>query len=206
MTKTSWLPALSLMLLSGCSHPPLLSLADRVCDKAPQLLPDNEVSLGRGGSRTVIVDAASPCLETPTGRASYIVFALPAASSPYQITIHSRPSGGALISPKAKIYGVDNRPRREIGGFRGTAGALVASATGEPGDRYVVVASTPDTIGGPQDVPTAANPPPIQLASTVIVPIIIPASPIGPVTETINVVLAHSGLITVSANSFVTFP
>ncbi|WP_428487380.1 hypothetical protein [Rhodopila sp.] len=204
--KTSAIPALSLMLLAGCSQPPLLSLADRVCDTAPRLMPGNEVSLGRGGSSTVIMDAASPCVETPAGRASYIVFALPADNSPYQITVRSHPRGGALISPEATIYGADDRPRREIGGFRGAAGTLVASTTGEPGDRYVVVTSTPDTIGVPRNVPTAGNPPPIRLAATIVVPIIMPASPAGPTTDIISAILAHSGAITVSANPFITLP
>ena len=198
--------AASLTLLASCSPPSLLSLADRVCDKAPRLMPGNEVSLGRGGSKTVIVDASSPCVETPAGRASYVVFELPTVNSAYLITVHSHPRGGGLISPEAKIYGAGDQPRRDVSGFRGAAGALVASATGEPGDRYVVVTSTPATIGGPQNIPTATNPPPVRLAATVFVPIIIPPTPTGPTTDAVDTVLAHSGAITVSADPFVTVP
>lgn len=204
--KAGSIPALSLMLLAGCNGPPLLSLADRTCDTAPRLMPGNEVSLGGRGSRTVTVDADSPCVETPKGRASYVVFTLPAAGSPYRITVRSSPRGRALILPEAKIYGADDRPRREIGGFRGAAGALVAGATGAPGDHYLVVASTPDAIGSSQSVPTAANPPPVRLAAAAGVPIILPAVPVGPMTDTISAILAHSGAITVSAVPFVTMP
>ena len=207
MMKASSTLALSLALLAGCaSQPALFSLADRVCDKAPRLTSDHEVPLGRVGGRTAFVNASTPCVETPKGRVTYVVFALPAATSPYQITVRSRPRRGALISPEATIYGADDRVRREITGFRGAIGTLVASATGEPGDHYLVVTSTPDTIGRPQSVPTAANTPPIRLAAVVLVPIIIPAPAAGPRSDKIDAVLAHSGAITVSAVPFTTVP
>ncbi len=90
--------------------------------------------------------------------------------------------------------------------FSSAAGALVGSARGEPGDRYVVVTSTPDSIGQSQDIPTAANSPSVRLAAATYVPIIIPASPDGPMTNAIQAVLAHSGVITVTAVPFITMP
>jgi hypothetical protein len=198
--------ALSLLLMAGCSHPPLLSLAQRVCDAAPQLIPGNEVSFGRSGGKTVVVNAASPCIDTPAGRASYVVFALPATNDPYQITVRSSLHGTALIWPNSIIYGADDRVRLNIRDFRGAASNLVASARGEPGDRYVVVTSTPGTIGRPYDLPTALKLSPVRLAAAVYVPIILPATPVGPMTDRVPAILAHSGTITVSAMPFVTIP
>jgi len=194
------------LLLGGCSQPPLLSLSGRVCDAAPQLAAENQVPFGSAGGATVVLDANSRCVETPEGPATYAVFALPAAAGPYQITVRSRPRGISLLWPEATIYGQDNGPRRSITAFRSAAGAVVASARGEAGDRYVVVTSTPDTVGRREEIPTAANPAPIRLAATVIVPVIIPATPIGPTSNVLPAVLAHSGAVTVSAMPFVTVP
>ena len=82
--------------------------------------------------------------------------------------------GQAVIWPDATVYGRDDRPRLHIGSIREAAGAVVGAATGQAGDRYLVVTSTPSTVGRREAIPTADATPPIRLAAAVIIPIIIP--------------------------------
>lgn len=194
-------------LLMGCvPPPPVLSLASRPCTAAVQLAPATEVPFAVASGTTVTVDATAACVETPSGRASYVVFRLPAATAPYQITVRSAARGLALMLPKAEIYDAQDRPRGEIDGFRGMREALVASARGLPGDRYVVVASSPASIGLQRSMPTAAVTRPVRVAAAVFVPIVIPMQPTGPTSDQVGVVLAHSGSVTVTAMPYVTLP
>ena len=204
--KPARLLPLLLPLLAACTPPPLLSLADRQCSTAPLLTAGHAVDLGHASGTTVIVDATSPCITTPKGPATYAVFKLPAVDSAYQLTIRSNPRGNGLLMPDAAIYGVDDRVRRAIADFRGAAGAMVASARAEPGDGYLVVTSSPATIGRIQTIPTADNPYPVRITAAVFVPLILPAAPIGPTSSALAPTLAHSGVVTVSAMPYLTLP
>lgn len=196
----------TLALLAGCNTPTLLSLEGRACDTAPQLSRDNLVELGSSRGTAVVLDGTAPCVVTPAGPASYAVFALPEAAGPYRITVRSTLRGQAVIWPDTTVYGKDDRPRLHVESVREAAGAVVGSVTGQVGDRYLVVTSTPGTIGRREAIPTAAATPPIRLAATIIIPIIIPNGPVGPATDKLSAILAHSGRVTVTALPFVTVP
>lgn len=200
--------AIALPLLgAGCmAPPPILSLEARSCTASVQLAPASEVSFGVASGTTMMVDATAPCFETPAGRASYAVFRLPVATEPFQITVRSSARGLALLLPKAEIYDAQDRPRAAIDGFRAVRGALVASARGLPGDRYVVVASSPASVGLQRSMPTAGDPRPVRVAAAVFVPVLIPMQPTGPTTDQTGAVLAHSGSVTVTAMPYVTLP
>ena len=198
------IPALAVM--AGCSTPTVLSLDGRACDAAPTLSRDNQVELGSSRGTTVALDGTARCVMTPAGPATYAVFALPEVASPYRITVRSTLRGQSVIWPDATVYGRDDRPRLHIDSLREAAGAVVGSVTGQVGDRYVVVTSTPGTIGRREAIPTAAATPPIRLAATIIIPIVIPNGPVGPATNKLPAILAHSGRITVTALPFVSVP
>lgn len=196
------------LLLAGCQRPPpVLDLAGRTCDAAPALGNAVPVPFGEARGARVTLAAGAPCLDLPEGRASYAVFALPASSAPYRITVRSLPGGAGMIWPDAAILTADGHSRARMADVRAAAGSIVATTRGEPTDRYVLVRSSPATIGTTPDIPTAGDPPPVRLAATVFIPVFIPPpGPLGPTTSKIQATLAHSGTITVSAMPYLTVP
>lgn len=195
-------------LLAGCqSSPPVLDLGAGLCDAMPALDHAAGVPFGDVRGARVTLGAGAPCLEREGSRATYAVFALPVSSAPYRITVRSLVSGTGIIWPDAEILTGDGHPRARMSAFRTAAGSIVGTTRGEPADRYVVVRSSPATIGTTPDIPTAANPPPIRLAAAVFIPIFIPPpGPLGPTSSTVKATLAHSGTITVSAMPYLTVP
>lgn len=196
------------LLLAGCQHPPLvLDLAGGTCDAAPALGNAVPVPFGEARGARITLAAGAPCLNLDEGRATYAVFALPASSAPYRITVRSLAGGAGMIWPDAAILTADGHSRARMTDVRAAASSIVATTRGEPADRYVLVRSSPATIGTMPSIPTAANPPSIRLASTVFIPIFIPPpGPLGPTASKVQATLAHSGTITVSAMPYLTVP
>ena len=196
------------LLLAGCQRPPpVLDLAGGTCDAAPVLANAVPVPFGEARGARVTLAAGAPCLDQAEGRAIYAVFALPASSAPYRITVRSLVGGAGMIWPDATILTANGHSRARMTDFRAAASSIVATTRGEPADRYVLVRSSPATVGMTPNIPTAANPPPIRLAAAVFIPIFIPPpGPLGPTTSKIQATLAHSGTITVSAMPYLTVP
>lgn len=196
------------LLLVGCQRPPpVLDLAGGTCDAAPALGNAVPVPFGEDRGARITLAAGAPCLDLDEGRATYAVFVLPASSAPYRITVRSLAGGAGMIWPDAAILTADGHSRARMTDVRAAASSIVATTRGEPADRYVLVRSSPATIGTTPNIPTAANPPPIRLVSTVFIPIFIPPpGPLGPTASKVQAILAHSGTITVSAMPYLTVP
>lgn len=196
------------LLLAGCQRlPPVLDLAGGTCDAAPALGNAVPVPYGEVRGARITVAAGAPCLNLDQGKATYAVFALPGSPAPYRITVRSIASGAGIIWPDAVILTADGRSRARMTDVRTAAGSIVATTRGESADRYLLVRSSPRTIGTTADIPTAGDPPPIRVAATVFIPIFVPPpGPLGPTASKVQATLAHSGTIIVSAMPYLTVP
>lgn len=146
--------ALAFAALQGCvtatPMQPLVRLDDRSCTPRPVLDGPAVVGLPFDKAVTVEVSGQSACLEGREGmRSSYVVLMLPEVSEPYVVTVASVPRGDALMSPRLLVLdagGATLRERqRDAFMFHGTT--LQAGMRAYPGDRYLVVASDPPTVG-----------------------------------------------------------
>ena len=195
------------LLLAGCQRPSaVLDLAGRTCDAAPALGNAVPVPFGEARGARITLAAGAPCLDLDAGRATYAVFALPASSTPYRITVRSLGGGAGMIWPDAAVLTADGHTRVRVTDFRTAASSIVATTRGEPADRYVLVRSSPTTIGTTPNIPTAGDPPPIRLAATVFIPVFVPPPALGPADSKVQATLAHSGTITVTAMPYLTVP
>lgn len=196
------------LLLAGCQPPPLvLDLAGGTCEAVPNLGNAAPVPFGEARGARITLAAGAPCLNLDEGKATYAVFSLPASAVPYRITVRSLPSGAGTIWPDATILTADGRARARMTDFRTARSGIVVTTRGEPADRYVLVKSSPTTIGTTPDIPTAGEPPPIRMAALVFIPVFIPPpGPLGPTASKVQTTLAHSGTIIVSAMPYVTMP
>jgi hypothetical protein len=95
------------------------------------------------------IDDTAPCLATQQGKSLYGAFRLPDSTASFMIAVRSLPVGQGLFVPRLLLYDGTGALTREIGRdeleFRGeTLTVLIRS---HPGERYLVVASTPQSIG-----------------------------------------------------------
>jgi hypothetical protein len=138
--------------LVGCvvpPPPPLTSLDGRVCTPAPDFTGSHLLELG---ARQTIVpfDQNSPCWQAGEGkRSAYVLFTLPNSTEPYLLSVTSNPIGQALIAPHLYLLdGVGNTLRdasRDSFAFHGSSLSMTLRAY--PNERYLLVASEPDTLG-----------------------------------------------------------
>lgn len=156
MSGVRTLAVVSGLLATACtSTPPLppapiLSLANRVCDAAPDLSRATPLALDKNKPLQSDVNHLSPCWAmTDGGRSSYAVFGLPASTKPYLLVVDSAPLGLTLFSPKLVLLDAAGRPLRTVlrdqAQFRG--GSLTLFTRVHADERYVVVASEPQGIG-----------------------------------------------------------
>lgn len=147
------LTLLAPLALAGCAAPPpLLDLSGRACAASPDLISAAPVALSDPRHPDTVklrIDATAPCLETPQGKSLYGAFRLPDSTVPFMIAVRSVPLGEGLFVPRLLLLDGTGAVAREIGRdeleFRGdTLTALIRS---HPGERYLVVASTPQSIG-----------------------------------------------------------
>lgn len=147
------LPVLALMLgLAGCvpPPPPITSLDGRLCTPAPDFTAAHALQLG-ATAVSIPFDQNSPCWQSSDGKKSaYAVFALPNNTEPYLVGVTSTPIGQALIIPHLYLLdGFGNRLRdmpRDAFMLHGSS--LYLGIRVYPDERYLLVASDPDTLGG----------------------------------------------------------
>lgn len=148
---------LSLVVLGGCatskSQPAILSLPSVVsCQAAPDLTA--AVPLGFNPEKeeavTVTIDAGSHCLEpSPGARSLYSILALPQAGQPFVVLVASAPQGESIFAPRLILLDAKGAISRQVPAedfmFRGSA--LSALIRVHENERYLVVASDPQTVG-----------------------------------------------------------
>jgi hypothetical protein len=151
--------ALAALGLAGCAAtapptPALLSLDGRPCAAAPALDPASPVAMRKPmepyAGATAEIDGRGACLVDPGGaRSLYVVFALPESAEPYVISVASVPLGETILAPRVLVLDARGAVLRERGrddfAFRGTR--LEAGLRAYPGDRFLVVASDPASVG-----------------------------------------------------------
>lgn len=137
--------------IAACAAPPppVTTLDDRTCSPAPDFSGAHLLELG-AKPMTVAFDQATPCWQPSEGkRSAYAVFSLPSDTDPYLVTVTSVPVGQALIAPHLYLLdGFGNKLRdaaRDAFAFHGSSLSLTVRVY--PNERYLLVASEPDTLG-----------------------------------------------------------
>jgi hypothetical protein len=130
--------------------PPVVSLAGRQCEFAPDLAKAQPVVFNPERPLTVKMDAEAACLQAEDGsRSTYAAFRLPEATEPYILSVTSTPQGQGLLSPRLVLLddkGVRTRERvGESPTFQGAA--LYAGVRARPEERYLIVLSDPRLAG-----------------------------------------------------------
>ena len=211
--------ALLILGMTGCTTPPppLLTLGARACDSRPALadavvVPFNDADGGRAR-----LDGTSRCLDLPQGggQTTYAAFRLPDAQLPSSVTITSLVErGGAIVSPRVTVMSASGAVLRVIepGEFQASIEGLRAGLRTRPGERYVIVAADPRTLGEPLMLRLgllsrsmrAAKPILLAMAGPVFVPIFIPPANIQPTQRATTRSL--SGIIRVTDEPVVIAP
>jgi hypothetical protein len=144
---------LAALFLAGCQEPgppPVTSIADRSCAAAPDLSSAKPVELDAKKSVKVTLDGAAPCWESTEGNKSvYAVFKFPEAAVPYMVAVYSEPLGQGLFTPRVITLDAAGVTQREIGrdSFRFNGNFLHVSLRVHDGERYLLVASDPKSVG-----------------------------------------------------------
>jgi len=144
---------LASLSLAGCAvapPPPMTTLDGRICTPAPDFTLSHPLELG---ARATIMsfDQNTPCWQSAEGkRSAYVLFTLPNGIEPYLLSVTSAPIGQALIAPHLYLLdGLGNKLRdasRDSFAFHGSS--LSMNLRAYPNERYLLVASEPDTLGG----------------------------------------------------------
>jgi hypothetical protein len=152
------MPVAAALLLAGCVQTPpdlapLVQIAPSSCAAAPDLgraLPVAYKGEEKAEPVTVTITEQSPCLAEGEMKSLYEVFALPSVSHSIIVTVRSLPSTSGILAPRIVTLDADgNRVRqvdRESIHFRGRA--LTAMLRTRPEERYVVVTSDTEVVGG----------------------------------------------------------
>ena len=187
------------LLLAACaattpSVPPITSLEGRSCGEHPDLAAARPLLL-TGKPATATLDGASPCWRPPGGPASTVaVFRLPDAAEPYLLTVASEPVGETLFSPRLLLLDEQGNPvrerRRDTFLFHGPA--LKTGLRVQPGERFLIVASDPDSVGR-RNSRIVGN---VQQTTTVAGPVIFNLYTGSEANH--DVTYAHNGSVTVA--------
>ena len=206
VTKLAGLIATASLL--GCTTapapPPILTLDARICAARPDLAAARKLPLegsSENGSRspegvTVNLDASTACLKPAGGdKRVYVLFQLPDSTVPYIITVTSTPVGTGLLSPYVEMLDAQGTVVREAprDSFMFHGMALRVGLRSHPGERYLLVASDPKSVG--QTVSQIIEGTQTTMASTGTVVFTIHT---GSDTTT-TLTYAHSGSVTVMA-------
>jgi hypothetical protein len=159
MTRLLRITALLAALSAGaCAHAPdvapMLDIADRDCSAAPNLAVAIAAAATANGERekptSIMIDAQSPCLTGPAGKSLYALFALP-DGGPFTISLSSIPLGRSLFAPKASALDAQGAVIRDlpVGSFMFRGTSLTALYRSHAGERYLLVASDPPSVGKP---------------------------------------------------------
>ncbi len=146
------LAALAVMatMMSGCADktPPMLTINTANCVATPDLGSAHPVTVKDAAS--VAFDDTTPCLQ-PSGAVArlYTVFLLPESDAPRSIFVKSVPRGQGVVAPHVMVLDQEGKPIREIphDRFLSRGGSLQAGIRMQTGERYLLVASNPETVG-----------------------------------------------------------
>lgn len=129
--------------------PPVTSLRERDCSARLVLATAHSVPFGSDQATTTILDGQGLCLNAGITKSSYAVFRLPNAVPPYLVMVTSEPRGRALLSPRLMILNAQGELSREISrdAFMFQDDSLYVGFRTHPGERFVIVASDPGTVG-----------------------------------------------------------
>jgi hypothetical protein len=152
------MPVAAALMLAACVQTPpdlapLVQIAPSACASQPDLgraLPVAYKGEEKTEPVTVTITEQSPCLAEGETKSLYEVFALPSVSHSIIVTVRSLPSTSGILAPRIVTLDADgNRVRlvdRESIHFRGRA--LTAMLRTRPEERYVVVTSDTEVVGG----------------------------------------------------------
>lgn len=144
----------ALALLAGCAPPPppLLDISTHACSNVPDLVDALPLPLSDALHPNTVelrIDDSARCLQTAQGKSLYGAFRLPDSTAPMMVAVRSVPVGEGLFVPHLLLLDGTGASQREIGQdslqFRGNT--LTALIRVHPDERYLVVASTPKTVG-----------------------------------------------------------
>jgi len=145
----------ALAALSGCAvppPPPLLDISSHACAPQPDLISALPVKLSdaiRPDMVDLRIDDTAPCLQTTQGPSLYGAFALPADAVPMMLGVRSVAVGEGLFVPHLLLLDGTGAVQREVDQsslhYRGDV--LTAFVRLHPGERYLVVGSTPQAVG-----------------------------------------------------------
>jgi hypothetical protein len=187
------------LLVAGCaatkpSMPPITSLDGRLCGEHPDLAAARPLLLA-SKPVTVMLDGASPCWQPSGGAASIIAaFRLPDVAEPYLLTVASEPVGETMFSPRLILLDKQGKPVRErprdMFMFHGPA--LTTGVRVQPGERFLIVASDPASVGQRNSRIIGS----VQHSTTVAGPVIFSVYTGSEAAQ--NVIYAHNGSVTVT--------
>lgn len=196
-----------LVLIGGCASAPFapaplpaLDISARVCSQQPEIQHALSLSFEKKRVQTSVIDGSAPCFVAGPGeiKSTYNIFNLPTATTPYLVGVTSAPIGTGLFSPRLLLLDTSGAFLRELSRdtfqFHGTE--LYAAAQVRPDERYLVVASDPNSVGQKES----------QIAGSTqaaYVPVGIGGIVIYTGSEGRNTVTyAHSGKVTVELKMF----
>lgn len=143
---------LPVVILAACATPPppTVSLEGRSCVAGPELGKAQSLALAPDKAITVKLDATAACLLANDGAKSvYVAFQLPQSADEYLVTVVSAPLGQGLFSPHLLMLDSNGQMVRELPreSFLFHGPSLSAGIRVHPGERYLVVASDPQSVG-----------------------------------------------------------
>ncbi len=144
----------ALAMPGGCAAaaPPLLDISAHSCASAPDLVAARPVALGdpqHPGEVVPTIDEHAPCVDGAAGKSLYASFQLPESSQPYIISVRSTPLGAGIFAPRLMLFDGQGSLKREVprDAFVYRGDALSVLIRSRPDERFLVVASTPQTVG-----------------------------------------------------------
>jgi len=150
--RLALLAALGLVSACAAPPPPLLDISSHVCAPQPDLISALPVKVSdplRPDMVDLRIDDTARCLQTTQGPSLYGAFALPGDAVPMMLAVRSIPVGEGLFVPHLLLLDGTGAVQREVEQsalqFRGET--LTAFIRLHPGERYLVVASTPQSVG-----------------------------------------------------------
>src|ERR1700761_5761452 len=141
------------LLAAGCATPapPTVSLAGRACESEINVLTGRAIPLALSERSTVTLDDKAACAETKDGgRSVFAAFVLPPVPGPTLVSVTSDPIGEGLFSPHVLMLDGGGNILREIprDSFNFHGASLKVGIRVHAGERYVLVLSDPQTVGG----------------------------------------------------------
>lgn len=144
------------LVLAACAvkppPAPILSVDAQTCQAKPDLGTATSLSYNSDEETSVTqsIDAATPCFVPFRGAKSlYRLFLLPVTDAGYVVSVASSPLGTGVFAPHVTLLDATGAPLREIARekfiFRGNN--LTALFRSHAGERYLLVASDPDSVG-----------------------------------------------------------